>query len=174
MPYMQTVAAALPTLGPVGHWPTYLQRTCPVPSWATEGVNVKDVDEFIFRLYGLVLAQLTAQMRAEQRALAHGHSRGSTGGTCPTHGAHPAIDAERLGKGVLIAAHTHTRVTRGWGQAKARGGNISLGQGFTGWRKATLLQRPHAWTAGSGTHDRRRSPWTTTSRRHKRWSARRR
>ena len=72
----------------------------------------------------------------------------------------PAADA----KGSLTAADTRTRGTRGWGRARQAGGSISLGRGFTGWRRATWSQRPGAWRAGCAAHGQRSSLQTPGSR----------
>ena len=57
----------------VDNWPACLQHACGIPSWATEGVDPEQVDEFVYRLFGLALSVLTARMRAQQVALDRGH-----------------------------------------------------------------------------------------------------
>ena len=74
LPWLQEATGTL--LAPstiVDNWPACLQHACLVPSWATEGVDPEQVDEFVYRLFGLALSVLMARMRAEQAASDRGH-----------------------------------------------------------------------------------------------------
>ena len=74
LPWLQEATGNLPALSTVvDDGPACLQHACLIPSWATEGVEPEQVDEFVYRLFGLALSVLTARMRAEQAASDRGH-----------------------------------------------------------------------------------------------------
>ena len=73
-PYCAAQVTDPPALSTVVHnWPACLQHACRIPSWATEGVDPEQVNEFVYRLFGLALSVLMARMRAEQATSDKGH-----------------------------------------------------------------------------------------------------
>ena len=74
LPWLQEATGNLPALSTVvDNWPACLRHACLVPSWATEGVDPEQVDEFVYRLFGLALSVLMARMKTKQAASDRGH-----------------------------------------------------------------------------------------------------
>ena len=74
LPWLQEATGNLPALRTVvDNSPACLQHACLIPSWATEGVDPEQVDEFVYTMFGLALSVLIARMRAEQAASDRGH-----------------------------------------------------------------------------------------------------